>query len=397
MAWRGREGAAGGSSVIGVRRPDALCAWGPRRAAWWAVGGSLSAEQVPFCPVRRAEVKALLTHHRARLARPLVQGPGGHSQVSGESSEWGDGVGVGRGALDPAADFTELQPCAWHCSRRCGCGWRGGWRGTGGAGAEPVGWCGTREGRGGRACCPCVVLSEPGAGFRRERPLARGVARAPASVRGPVQLDPRGLGPDGRNEVSAVGRAVGPGEGFSVARPALSSSYVQRGVSAHTSGCFQLTCEAQRTPSASAVNAGLSPPAPRPRRGDGGGGRSAGFGGERHSGRSAWDPGEASRDSVPAPSLAPAAQSRFLRTSPSLKPPLVPPCLALVPDSLRVLASGPRTGPGSSDPVSRPGPATLRRPLAFRLVGGRLRGRGRAPSALSPTPARARASHFPCA
>lgn len=214
--------------------------------------------------------------------------------MSGESSEWGNGVGVGRGALDPAADFTELQPCAWHCSRRCGCGWRGGWRGTGGAraGAEPVGWCGTREGRGGRVCCPCVVLSEPGAGFRRERPLARGVARAPASVRGPVQLDPRGLGPDGRNEVSAVGRAVGPGEGFSVARPALSSSYVQRGVSAHTSGCFQLTCEAQRTPSASAVNAGLSPPAPRPRRGDGGGGRSTGFGGERHSGRSAWDPGK---------------------------------------------------------------------------------------------------------
>lgn len=94
--------------------------------------------------------------------------------------------------------------------------------------------------------------------------------------------------------------------------------------------------------------------------------------------QSAWDPGEASRDSVPAPSLAPAAQSRFLRTSPSLKPPLVPPCLALVPDSLRVLASAPRTGPGSSVPVSRPGPATLRRPLAFRLVGGRLRGRGRA-------------------
>lgn len=53
---------------------------------------------------------------------------------------------------------------------------------------------------------------------------------------------------------------------------------------------------------------------------------------------------------------------------------------------LRVLASGPRTGPGSSVPVSRPGPATLRRPLAFRLVGGRLRGRGRAPSALSPPP-----------
>lgn len=255
-------------------------------------------------------------------------------------------------------------------------------------------WCGTREGRGGRVCCPCVVLSEPGAGFRRERPLARGVARAPASVRGPVQLDPRGLGPDGRNEVSAVGRAVGPGEGFSVARPALSSSYVQRGVSAHTSGCFQLTCEAQPTPSASAVNAGLSPPAPRPRRGDGGGGRSAGFGGERHSGQAVRMGPWGGEQGLGASTLSgPGSPEPVPEDEPVLKTPAGAP----LPRPGPGLAEGPRVWSPHWARQQRPRePAWASYTQAARLPPRR-RAAQRAGEGLSPTPARARASHFPCA
>lgn len=174
-------------------------------------------------------MKILLTHRRARLARPSVQGPG-DSQGSPESSE-------GRGLLGPGADdyrlpITELSsgcvPCGalfqappmrmernGNARRDAGAGW----------------------GRG--ACLFAGVWSRRPLGGGRN--LNKTGEPAPGRVRGSVQLDPRGLGADGRNQVGEVGRGPwGLARNFhsaftsSFARLALSTSYVQRGVlSAH--------------------------------------------------------------------------------------------------------------------------------------------------------------------